>query len=188
MSENFKNMLLSLAPFTEQELEEAFLFFKPELIRKNEFFSRAGGFSDRIGFVERGLLRSFHTIKEKEITTFFLLSGSIAAALRSFSHMKPAIENIQAIIDSELIVINRKNLFRLYEANWKWQQVGRVIIENAYIDMEERSIAFQSMSAQERYIKLLQQSPSIIKYVPLHHIASFLGISPETLSRIRSQK
>lgn len=181
-------MLLSLASFTEQELEEAGPFFKNEHIRKNEYFSKEGGFSDRIGFVESGLLRSFYTIKEKETTTFFLFPGSVAAALRSFLRMKPAIENIQAIIDSELIVINRKYLFRLYEGNWKWQQVGRVIIENSYIEMEQRSILLQSMSAQERYAQLLQQSPEIIKYVPLHHIASFLGITPETLSRIRSQK
>lgn len=188
MNENLKNMFLSLASFSEKELEEAGHFFKNEHIRKNEYFSKQGGFSDRIGFVESGLLRSFYIIKGKETTTFFLLPGSVAAALRSFLHMKPAIENIQAIVDSELIVINRKDLFRLYEGNWKWQQVGRVIIENSYIEMEQRSISLQSMSAQERYAQLLQQSPEIVKHVPLHHIASFLGITPETLSRIRSQK
>lgn len=181
-------ILKTFAPFTDHEIEIAEPFLKPVSIKKGCFFSKAGMITDRVGFVSRGLLRSFYTIKGKETTTYFLQAGSFAAALLSFLQMKPAVENIQALEDSELIVISRKDLFKLYDENWKWQQVGRVLIENYYVIMEQRSIGLQSLSAHERYNIFLKEFPDVIKSVPLHQIASFLGITPETLSRIRSQK
>lgn len=185
MNESLFRLFKSLAPFSQEELEKAMPFFQPKLFAKNEFFCKAGRVSDRIAFVNEGLLRSFYTLKYKETTTFFLLPGSVSVALRSFAKIKPAIENIQAIRDSELIVISRKDLYFLYKENWKWQQVGRAVIENAYIEMEQRSISLQTRSAHERYEKFLSEFPDVIKLVPLHQIASYLGISPETLSRIR---
>lgn len=177
-----------MAPFTEEELDDALLSFKTETIQKGDFFSKAGRISDRIGFVNSGLLRSFYTIKEKETTTYFQLPGMLATALISFLQMKPALENIQALETSELIIIDRKDLLDLYNENWKWQQVGRIFIEQYYVKMEERMISLQSQSAQERYETFLKDFPELIQSVPLYYIASFLGISPETLSRIRKAK
>ncbi len=188
MNEYLKQLFKLLAPFTEEELEIAQPFFRYEIIRKNEFFSKAGRISDRIGFVNSGLLRSFYTIKGKETTTYFQMHGTIATALASFLQMKPAIENIQALEISELIVINRKDLFSLYNENWKWQQVGRILTEQYYVKMEERTIALQSQSALERYENFLHDFPELIQMVPLYYIASFLGMTPETLSRTRKMK
>ncbi|MDX1285498.1 MAG: Crp/Fnr family transcriptional regulator, partial [Draconibacterium sp.] len=174
-----------LAPFEEDELISAAHLFHTETILKNNYFSKSGIISDRIGFVTSGLFRSFYNIKDKETTTFFQVPGTVVAALLSFLSMKPAIENIQALEDSEIIVINRKELLNLYNENWKWQQVGRILIENYYVKMEQRLIAMQSQSAQERYEVFLRHFPELIKTVPLHYIASYLGMSPETLSRVR---
>jgi len=188
MNDALKNLFKSLAPFTDEDFAEADRYFKTETLKKGDFFSKAGRISDRLGFVNSGLLRSFYTIKGKETTTFFQMPGSIAAALMSFLQMKPAIENIQALEDSELVVISRKELLNLYNENWKWQQVGRVITERYYVKMEERTISLQSQSAQERYENFLLEFPELIQVVPLYYIASFLGISPETLSRIRKNR
>jgi CRP-like cAMP-binding protein len=185
MNESLMSMFMSLAPFNRTELEKATDLFKSEKLNRNDFFNKAGRVSDKIGFVSNGLLRSFYSLKEKEATTFFLTEGSVAVALRSIVEINPAIENIQAVQDSELIVIKRENLYDLYRENWKWQQVGRRVIENSYIEMEQRSISLQILSAQERYVQFLAKFPEVIKVVPLHQIASYLGISPETLSRIR---
>jgi len=188
MSEALKSLLQSLAPFSLDELNDALHLFTFECLKKDEYFSKAGRISDRIGFVQSGLLRSYFTIKGKETTTFFQTKGYLATALLSFLQMKPALENIQALEDSELIVITRKNLHKLYNENWKWQQVGRIVIEQYYIKMEQRSIILQSQSAQERYEYFLKEYPELIQSVPLYYIASFLGMSPETLSRIRKAK
>lgn len=185
MNEALKNLFISLAPFDEEELNEAAHLFEHRSIKKNAFFCKAGIISDRIGFLTHGLLRSFYTIKGKENTSFFHMPGSVAVALLSFVKLQPAIENIQALEESELLVISRKNLLMLYENNWKWQQVGRVLTEYYYVNMEQRSITLQSQTAQERYSHFLNDFPELIKTVPLHYIASFLGMSPETLSRVR---
>ena len=182
-----RKLFKSLAPFDDKELDEAGLLFEDVHIARNGFFNKAGIVSDRIGFVEKGVLRSFYNIDNREITTYFLLPGSVAASLMSFLQKKPAIENIQAIEDSLLNVINRTNLYRLYHENWKWQQVGRILTENYYVEMEQRSITLQYQSARERYEALLKDHPEIIRSVPQNMIASYLGIAPETLSRIRKQ-
>ncbi len=187
MSNELIGMFKSLAPFDDDELQKALPLFKSESLRKGDFFSKTGRISDRVGFVESGLLRSYFDIKGKETTTFFLQPGSVAAALLSFLRMKPAVENIQAITDSELIYIKRKDLFSLYQENWKWQQVGRVVVETYYVEMEQRSISLQTQSAHERYLRFIKEFPEVIKTVPLNQIASFLGVSSETLSRIRKK-
>lgn len=188
MNVALKDLFKSLAPFTDEELFEAQHLFTTILLKKEEFFSKAGRISDRIGFVQSGLLRSFFTINGKETTSFFQTADSIAVALASFLQMKPALENIQALESTELIVISRKDLLDLYNENWKWQQVGRIFIEQYYIKMEQRLIILQSQSAQDRYEYFLQEYPELIQSVPLYYIASFLGMSPETLSRIRKAR
>jgi len=188
MNEALKNLLQSLAPFSKKELDVVQHLFTTVILQKDEYFCKAGRISDRIGFVQGGLLRSYFTIKEKETTTFFQTPGSLAAALLSFLQMKPALENIQALEHSELIVISKKDLLNLYNEDWKWQQVGRIAIEQYYIKMEQRLIILQSQSAQDRYEYFLKEYPELIQSVPLYYIASFLGMSPETLSRIRKAK
>lgn len=159
--------------------------FRPLSLAKNEFFNSVGRISSRLGFVVTGLLRSFYNLQDKETTTFFELPGDIAVDLKSFVQRKPSIETIQAITDSRLLVINRKELYMLYDRDWKWQQVGRLLVENAYFRMEERSIFLQTHSAHDRYAQFLAENPEVVQQAPLHQVASFLGISAETLSRIR---
>lgn len=185
MNKAVQNLFTSLAPFTEEELNSASPLFYAESIKKNGYFSKEGMISDRIGFVSKGLFRSFYHVKGKETTTFFQVPGTVVAALLSFLSMKPAIENIQALEDSEVIIIKRKDLLKLYDENWKWQQVGRILIETYYVKMEQRLITMQSRPAHERYKQFLNEFPELIQSVPLYYIASFLGMSPETLSRIR---
>ena len=188
MYSEMAKLLKSVAPFTNEELEEAFSLFREETIRKNGFISKEGIICDRLAFIRSGLMRSFFSIKGKETTTYFLEAGDIAVAMSSFIDMKPAFENIQAIEDSEVFVLTKENLEMLYRKSWKWQQTGRVIIEQYYVVMEKRSIAMQTLSAKERYDALMQEHPDLLLRAPLHYVASYLGISPETLSRIRRGK
>ena len=187
-NESLKSLFLSLAPFSEEELDQAMGHFYPETLDKSEYFCRAGRIADRIAYVREGALRSYYLVNNKETTTFFQLPGSIAVALPSFLQMKPSIENIQSLGHSELLVIHRNDLYGLYEENWKWQQVGRVLMEHYYIQLEQHMISVQSQSALERYENLITRQPEVFQYVQLQYIASYLGLSPETLSRIRKMQ
>jgi len=178
-------LLKSVAPFTNEELREVFGLFRQEIVRKNGFVSKEGLICDRLAFIRTGLMRSFFNIKGKETTTYFLGPGSIAVAMSSFIEMKPAFENIQALEDSEVLILSKEKLESLYSKSWKWQQTGRRIIEQYYVVMEKRSIGLQTLSAKERYDALMKEHPGLLLKVPLHYVASYLGISPETLSRIR---
>jgi CRP-like cAMP-binding protein len=188
MNNSFYELLKSLAPFSDIELNNAKPFIKDLTLQRNDFFVKAGHFSDRIAFVQSGLLRSYFTTKEKEITTFFALPGSVSMDARSFLVMKLSLESIQAIVKSELLVIERKDLYTLYYENWKWQQVGRLLLEKYFIASEERSIALQSQTAHELYEQFVAEFPDVTQMVPQHYIASYLGITPETLSRVRHIK
>jgi len=168
-------------------LGKALPFFYYDSIPKNGYFSKEGRISDRVGFVITGIMRSFFHVEGKEISTFFLFPGNISVALLSFLEQRPAIENIQAMEDTELLVIKRKDLYNLYHENWKWQQVGRVLIERYYVQMERRAIMLQANEAKDRYRAMVKDFPELLQNVPLHYLASYLGVSPETLSRIRRQ-
>jgi CRP-like cAMP-binding protein len=177
-----------LAPFSDIELNNAMTFFEVIILQKNDFFVKAGHFSDRIAFVQSGLLRSFFTTKEKEITTFFALPGSVCLDAHSFFGLKQSQEYIQALMKSELLVINRKDLYSLYEKNWKWQQVGRLLIEKYFVASEKRTIALQNQTAHELYEQFVADFQDVVQMVPQHFIASYLGITPETLCRVRHLK
>ena len=186
--EALKSLLRSLAPFSVEELEEATEYFYPESLEKSDHFCRTGRIADRIAYVCKGVLRSYYIVNNRETTTFFQLPGSIAVALPSFLQMSPSNENIEALENSDLLVIHREDLYNLYEENWKWQQVGRILMEQYYIQLEHHMISLQSESANERYKRLAAHSPEVLQSVQLQYIASYLGISPETLSRIRKSQ
>ena len=187
--QEFVIVLKTLAPFTDKELSAAARFFNMEEIKKNEYFLKEEQVTGKIGFVVSGLFRCFHNIRNKEITTEFLLPGSIAAGMLSFLSNEPQRENIIALEKTLLTTITREDLFKLYARSWKWQQMGRILAEYNYIRIEKRSICLQTLNARDRLDKLKLEMPELFdkRRVPLQYIASYLGMSPETYSRIRAK-
>lgn len=188
MDESLKIFLSSLAPFNEEELLEAGQYFQPACIAKDNYFLKAGHYSNQIAFVKSGLLRSYFVQNNKETTTFFVQPGSIAVDLHSFLQQIPSNESYHALEDTEILSINRKSLYFLYQEDWKWQQVGRVLMETYFVAAEERNLRLQSLSAQQLYENFVKQHPEVLRSAPLSYIASYLGMTRETLSRIRRFK
>lgn len=188
MDPSLRAFLTSMAPFDESELDEASLLYNYQVIKKNSFFLKAGHYSDRLAYIKSGMLRFYFEANGKETTTFFATPGTIAVDLHGFLKIAPSNESVHALVDTEIMYIKRNTLYSLYPGNWKWQQVGRVLLEQYYVANEERTIRLQCKSAPELYKIFLQQHPDIVKIASLSYIASYLGMSPETLSRIRSQK
>ncbi len=138
-------------------------------------------------FVEKGLLRGYYYLNEKEITNWFAQEEEFATSFYSFISRKNAVEGIQCLEEATVIKIAYNSLQELYRQFPETERVGRIITENYYIRLEERLLSLQFTSAKERYLNLLAVKPSIVKRAALGHIASYLGISQETLSRMRAE-
>lgn len=136
--------------------------------------------------LESGIARAYSDGENQQITFWFGQSGSILFSFNSYINNKPGYENIELLEDSVLIQINTRDLFSLYNDNLEIANWGRKIVEQELIATERRLIDRSFKGAAERYEDFLTQSPELIKRVALKHIASYLGVTQVTLSRIRA--
>lgn len=174
---------------TESDMNHTMRSFYPENVMVNSYFLKQGNISDKIGFVKTGVLRAFFYDDEaNEVTTQFYQSVSLILSIDSFNNQIPSNENIVAMDDSELFIINYQKLKELYQLVPVWQQICKDIADRKSNDSIARTIQFQTLSATERYRQFCKQYPEVIRKVALRHIASYLGIDIATLSRIRKKK
>ncbi len=143
---------------------------------------------DNLYFIEKGLIRGYYFDDGKEITNWFAQEQEFATCFYSFIANKPSFEILQCLEDCELIQLNHSSLQNLYKHFPETERIGRVITENYYIKLEERILSLQFKTAKERYQKLQSTKPSLLQRASLGQIASYLGITQETLSRIRAEQ
>ena len=146
---------------------------------------REGQVATSFFLVESGMLRSFYRKGNREITTWLAYEGQIAASISSLFENKPSHETMECIEDCNLLCISNKDLQELYRQYECLNTIGWKLAEEYCSILEDRAYSLQVMSATERYKDLMEYDPEVIKRAPLSYIASFLGISQETLSRIR---
>ena len=173
---------------TEEEFEYAKTLFLPKKLRKRRFLFEEGEPCIYTTFVEKGLLRSY-TIDEKgnEHILQFAMQGWWSGDLYSFLTGEPSEYNIEALEDSELLLITKESWDQLLKEVPAFERYFRILIQNNLIATQRRLMGTFSTTAEERYQKMLKEFPDVIQRVPLHMIASYLGVTRETLSRIRSQ-
>ncbi|TXK48153.1 Crp/Fnr family transcriptional regulator [Pontibacter qinzhouensis] len=155
-------------------------------IPRNSFLIQEGMVCNNLYFLEQGCLRGYYTLDGKEITYWFGFENNFITSFYSFISRKPGIENIQVLEDSTLWSISFDALNKLFDFHQDLERLVRIINEQYYIRLEERLMAKQFKTARERYEQLMETSPHILQRISLGQIASYLGISQETLSRIRS--
>ena len=141
-----------------------------------------------IYFVKKGCVRIYYFKEEIDITESFEFENAFVARAESLFTGKPSLKAIQAIEDSSLIAIDSNKLFQLFDAHHDLERLFRKIIETSYVTTVNRIESLQFYTADQRYFNLLKEHKDILKRVPLKYIASYLGITPVSLSRIRAQK
>jgi len=173
---------------TEEEKELCKTFFTPKKFRKRQYILQEGDVCRYTAFVEKGMLRSY-TIDDKgnEHIMQFAFEGWWISDQFSFLTGEPAIYNIDALEDSELLLLSKQAEEQLLQKIPKFERYFRILLQNSLIATQRRLIGSLSQSAEERYTDLINGCPTIPQRVPQHMMASFLGITPETLSRIRRQ-
>lgn len=154
---------------------------------KGAFIITEGKVCNQVYFLEQGCLRGFYNLDGKEISYWFAFENSFVTSFFSFISRKPGMENIQTIEDCTLWAISFEDLQQLYDKHKDIERLGRIMHERYYVMLEERFVNNHFKEARERYENLMSQSPHILQRVPLGYVASYLGITQETLSRIRNK-
>jgi len=163
-------------------------YFKIRELKKEDYFVRAGEYSKVIGYVESGLLHSYQIDSKGDfITTNFFLPDSYCGSFYSFYRNAPALDFIKAITDVRMHTIEYDTLQALFSEDLVFNQLGRLAIEKVCIEKDIRLSKMLKLDAKDRYLWLMQEFPSIVQNSPLKYIASFLGMKPESLSRIRKE-
>lgn len=156
------------------------------MVRKNDCVLQQGDVCKDLVFVQRGCLRLFYLKEDIEISVWFAFHHSSAIEIYSFISEKPSNYFLQAIEDSEIRYLPKTELHKLYQQHPKMQEMMRKFWEDVILNLLERFTALQNDSAEKRYLDLLGK-PDYLKAIPQKYLASFIGITPTSLSRIRKK-
>ena len=177
----------SFVPLTKVE-EEAFIeIVEVKRFDKKEFLLKEGQVCNKISFINSGCMRVFYDVEGIENTVQFFFADSWYTDYGSFLNGELATENMQALEDSEVVQVKKDDLYKLYDSHPVFNRVGRVMAENAFLAVSKLNKMLTNEDPEERYLNLLQKRPELVEKIPQHYIASYLGVKPESLSRIRKR-
>ncbi|WP_375559611.1 Crp/Fnr family transcriptional regulator [Bernardetia sp. OM2101] len=190
MKENFNPLFNLLDSFyllhqdTKLALSDA---IQTKEYKNGEIILSQGDTNKHLYFLEKGLVRAFYYKDEKELTSWIFPENTLFISVYSFLTQTPSFETIEAIEDCHLFSISHSKLQKLYNQHLDLNVVGRKLTEMYYIQMAERATNLRMVDSKTRYENFIQNYPNLINRIPLGYVASYLGMSQETLSRIRKQ-
>ncbi len=184
MSIELKKFLEHYGTLPQKGMDEVINKFKMKNIKKGEFLLMQGKICDTIFFVKKGCLRLYYIADEIEITVWFSFENNSAIELSSFLSETPSDYFIEAIEDSEILSLHKSELSVLYEKYPEMQKIMRTFWEDVILKLLKRFTALQKDSAEKRYLDLLSQ-PVYLQRIPQKYLASYIGVTPTSLSRIR---
>jgi len=174
-----------IADLDKEEIELITACFKTYNLAKGDFFLKAGEVNRHVGFLIKGLVRYFVYKNDEESTFEFTKEGEFIADYQSFNNHTPSIQNIQAIEDCEMLIINYPDVQAIFNTTKNGNLIGRQIIEHRFDVMVNQLLAIYMQNHEERYKRFLSQYADLAQRIPQYLIASYVGVKPESLSRIR---
>jgi len=162
--------------------------FSPKTIKKSEYLFKEGRVCNDYVFLENGFIRAFaHDTEGNDVTTNFYSSNQVVFEVASFFNRTPSKENYQALVDCDGWFITYEQLNKLFHSMQEFRDFGRSILVKGFSALKIRMLAMITETAEQRYDALLKTNPEIFQYAALKHIASYLGITDTSLSRIRKE-
>jgi CRP-like cAMP-binding protein len=188
MKETLAKYILKKVKMNDKDLQFILSYFKPRTVKKKEILLHEGDSSNRMYFVVKGCLRIYF-IKDvgTEVTRRIIFENDSSSSLVSFITKDHSKEYIEAVMDSEVLYIDRKDFYHLVETLPVWEKFYRHQLEYAYVTNSNRLMSFITNDATERYLLLLKENPEIIKRLPNRLVANYLNITQEGLSRLKSK-
>lgn len=188
MIDNLINYCSKYIQLTKLDKENIASNFKLVRLKRKDFLLEEGKTCDFIAFVNSGVIRHYHIKDGKEITCDITLQNAFITDFKSFIENIPSNYNFEILKDAELFIIKKKELFQLYNKNKNIESFGRIMAEQVALRTIEIAMSLSSDKPEERVRKLLKQRPDLFQEVPQRYLANLLGISPESLSRIRARR
>lgn len=190
--EAFQQMRQSLEKYNildDEDWQQFRKHLKPKSYKKGDLFISEGQVCSHIGFLNNGIARVYYIIEGKEITSYFNADSRniFVCSFTSFLTRKPSLENVHFLEDTDLLLLNYEALQELYDNRPNIQKLGRLMAEHNYVLSMERIYSLQYSPAVDRYNNMLKIYPGLLNRIPHHYIASYLGVTPESLSRIRKK-
>ncbi|MCU0423613.1 MAG: Crp/Fnr family transcriptional regulator [Bacteroidia bacterium] len=188
MENHFLYQVFGKTTMTKEEIEMVVLKFKQVNFAKNDFLLEEGKSANNYWFIESGFVRSYVIDTEgNDITTNFYSIGDIVIDWPSFFLRNPTRENIQALSDCVCWQLDFNTFQELFHGIKNFREQGRTTLVGSYFALKRHSISIIADTAKDRYTRLLKEKPHIVKHVSLKHIATYLGITDTSLSRIRKE-
>lgn len=182
---NIIDFFKTFGNLTDEEINFAIGFFIPEEIKKGAFYLKEGQISNKVSFIEKGLFRLFYQLDGEEKIMLFFSESQLLSDYFGFLTDTASIRPIQALEDSLIYNIEKKNLNKLFDYSKNWERIGRQLAESAYVTSVLRANRLLHDNYNTRVKTFLEESPSLMQRVPQYMIASYLNMTPETLSRVK---
>lgn len=183
------NVLTSFAALTENDISVSASLWRRREIHKGDFYNKQNIVCKDLGIVVKGIFRVYYydekTNEKKNM--FFFSEGQFIVSFRSFLYQYPCVYYIEALEDAEVVYLPYDDLQSLYANHKPWERFGRILAEHFFNQSQGRSEELLFFSHEKRYQNLLVQHPNIVQRVPSFHIASYLGIKNQSLSRIKKR-
>ncbi|RYD58972.1 MAG: Crp/Fnr family transcriptional regulator [Sphingobacteriales bacterium] len=184
MTAELKQFIAGYVALTNAEMNDIAGRFARRVVKKNEYLLHEGEVCKDMVFVQKGCLRLFNISDEVETSVWFSFEHSSAIEIASFISGEPTSYFIQAIEDSEILVLPKTELNKLYEVYPKMQEMMKNFLEDVVLNLINRFTSLQRDTAEKRYLDLLNK-PAYLQKIPQKYLASFIGVTPTSLSRIR---
>ena len=182
----FFDYVLQFGNLNQQQIDLMTTKATELILRKEEYYLEAGKVSQRFGFIVEGIARvSYFNNKSEEITKYFVEENNILVDLESFDNQIPSIAYVQAITDCKIIVFSKKDWQELLNTIVGWDAIVHKIISKALLQKVERISSIVAQDATTSYLSFLEKYPNLANRIPLSYLASYLGITQSSLSRIR---
>lgn len=185
--EKIRQYISKFVTYPDHEMDVFLKRLTKRIIPKGGFLLQAGQVCDYVAFINKGHFRSLCLVNNEEETYNFFFDSNFLTDYPSFLSRQPSTESHQALEEAEVLLINYNDMQRIYREIPAWEKFGRLIAEYIIMGIAERNRSMLFMSPEERYLNLMKTRPKVIANIPQHYIASYLGIQPESLSRIRKR-
>lgn len=177
--------LRAVGQFSDEEIDLFMSKLQPMSLAKGDHLLHEGQVSKTIGFLETGLVMYYQLMEGEEVARDFIIENNWVTYLKSFTNQSVSDMNIKALEDCTLLTLSFTDMMEVFTKYPKFIAVKNFYVEKSFVDIVQHSANLAMLDAKQRYYKLMEEKPELINRVPQYYIASYLGIKPQSLSRIR---